>query len=176
MQRNVEIKARLSNIESTLDLVKSIADTGPEVLVQEDTFFQSSKGRLKLRRFGESDGELIYYERPDSEAPAECKYLRIPTAEPDKIVDVLGRSNGVLGVVRKKRSVYIVGQTRVHFDDVERLGQFLELEVVLRPGQSASEGVGIAEDLIERLGISTNDLIDHAYIDMLHGTQKPHKE
>lgn len=166
MQRNVEIKACLSDYGATYEFVKSIADTGPEILVQEDTFFRSENGRLKLRKFTESDGELIYYERRDSEAPAECKYLRIPTTEPDVLIDALGRSNGVLGIVSKKRTVFTIGQTRVHLDDVERLGHFIELEVVLRPGQSASEGVCIAEDLIGRLGIARNDLIDCAYIDM----------
>ena len=39
----------------------------------------------------------------------------------------------VTGSVRKRRLVYHVGQTRVHLDRVEGLGDFLELEVVLRP-------------------------------------------
>ena len=167
MPRNVEIKARLSDYERTVDVVRSIADTGPEILKQEDTFFNSSKGRLKLRKFTESDGELIYYERPDSETPAQCEYLIIPTTEPDVIVEALSRSNGILGIVRKKRTLYTIGQTRIHLDDVEQLGRFIELEVVLRPEQSTSEGVRIAEDLIERLGIAEDDLIDCAYVDLL---------
>ena len=42
---------------------------------------------------------------------------------------MLGQALGVLGVVRKQRLLYLVGQTRVHLDSVEGLGDFLELEV-----------------------------------------------
>jgi adenylate cyclase class IV len=50
---------------------------------------------------------------------------------------------------------------------VDGLGQFMELEVVLRDGQSEAEGQAIAEDLMDRLGIRKEDLIDGAYMDLL---------
>jgi adenylate cyclase class IV len=59
------------------------------------------------------------------------------------------------------------GQTRIHLDDVCGLGKFVEIEVVLSPGQTTSEGIDIAHSLMRRLGISESDLIDAAYIDML---------
>jgi hypothetical protein len=34
------------------------------------------------------------------------------------------------GVVKKQRYLYIVGQTRVHVDHVDCLGDFMELEVL----------------------------------------------
>ena len=168
MKRNVEIKARVSDLESASDRVRSISDTGPEIINQEDTFFESLKGRLKLRRFSDSRGELIYYERPDSEDPAECQYLIASTSAPETLVEIMSRSNAVLGIVRKKRTLYTIGQTRVHLDEVDGLGQFIELEVVLRPDQSAADGIGIAVDLIKRLEITQSDLVDRAYIDLLN--------
>lgn len=39
----------------------------------------------------------------------------------------------VQGVVKKKRLLYLVGQTRVHCDEVEGLGHFVELEVCSLP-------------------------------------------
>lgn len=36
---------------------------------------------------------------------------------------------GIKGSVNKKRYLYMVGQTRVHVDEVEGLGNFMELEV-----------------------------------------------
>jgi len=41
----------------------------------------------------------------------------------------LGQALGIKGVVRKRRMVYMIGQTRVHLDQVEGLGEFMELEV-----------------------------------------------
>jgi adenylate cyclase class IV len=63
--------------------------------------------------------------------------------------------------------LYLVGQTRVHLDSVAGLGDFLELEVVLRPDQSPAEGQIIAAGLMRRLGIHDSDLIATAYADML---------
>ena len=80
---------------------------------------------------------------------------------------MLSAALDVRGVVRKRRSVYLVGQTRVHLDQVEGLGDFVELEVVLQPQQNSSDGVAIAHDLMRKLGILPSQLIDKAYIDLL---------
>jgi predicted adenylyl cyclase CyaB len=167
MRRNVEIKARITDMAALTARVKSLADQGPEILRQEDTFFNSGQGRLKLRKFSDSQGELIYYERPDIDQPAECQYRITPTSEPDKVIDMLSRSHGVRGVIRKKRTLYLADQTRIHLDEVEGLGTFLELEVVLRPNQDSSDGVQLAEKLMTQLGVDPADLVKTAYIDLL---------
>lgn len=61
----------------------------------------------------------------------------------------------------------MVGQTRVHCDSVKDLGDFAELEVCLRDDQTEDEGVKIANDLMEKLGIEQKDLISGAYMDMI---------
>jgi adenylate cyclase class IV len=167
MKRNVEIKARLTGSGAIRARVEQIADEGPTVIEQDDTFFHCERGRLKLRKFSESHGELIYYDRPDSIEPAECRYVICPTSEPTLLGGILSQAVGIRGTVRKRRTLYMVGQTRVHFDEVEQLGQFLELEVVLAPAQSASDGERIAEGLMCKLGIRRTDLIEKAYIDLL---------
>jgi len=45
----------------------------------------------------------------------------------------LGQAIGIKGVVRKRRMLYMIGQTRVHVDQVEGLGDFMELEVQTQP-------------------------------------------
>ena len=66
----------------------------------------------------------------------------------------------------------MVGQTRIHLDDVEGLGQFMELEVVMRKDQSDAEGQVIAEDLMRRLEVREEALIDGAYMDLIENTPK----
>ncbi|PKU28596.1 c-jun-amino-terminal kinase-interacting protein 2 [Limosa lapponica baueri] len=80
---------------------------------------------------------------------------------------VLGQALGVLGVVRKERLLYLVGQTRVHLDSVEGLGDFLELEVVLTEEQTVEDGERVAQQLMKELGIEEQDLISGAYLDLL---------
>jgi len=79
----------------------------------------------------------------------------------------LSAALGVVGVVRKRRTLYLIGPTRVHLDEVEGLGDFVELEVVLQPDQDVSDGVATAEDLMQKLGIRPTQLIEKAYIDLL---------
>ena len=70
--------------------------------------------------------------------------------------------------MKKIRSLYLVGQTRIHVDLVEELGDFLEVEVVLKPGQSETEATQIAEQLLAEFGIEKDDLQSRAYVDLLH--------
>lgn len=63
-----------------------------------------------------------------------------------------------------------MGQTRVHVDQVEGLGDFMELEVVLRPDQSLEEGQEIANNLMKKLGVSDEDLITGSYMELFHKT------
>lgn len=167
MNRNVEIKARVESLEAIARRTREMADEGPVTLVQEDTFFACPQGRLKLRRLGAGRGELIYYERPDSAEPKESRYAIHRTADPDGLIGMLSLALGVRGVVRKRRTLYLIGRTRVHLDSVEGLGEFVELEVVLQPDQSVCEGTAIARDLMARLGITPDQLVHGAYIDLL---------
>jgi predicted adenylyl cyclase CyaB len=168
MNRNVEIKARVDNLAAIRDRVKALADDGPAVLEQEDTFFACPHGRLKLRQSpGSAEAELIYYERPDRKGPRESRYVVHRTRDTESLKQVLSRALGVRGVLCKRREFFLIGQTRVHLDEVAELGTFAELEVVLRPEQDASEGTAIAAALMKQLGIANDQLVDRAYFDLL---------
>jgi predicted adenylyl cyclase CyaB len=167
MAKNIEIKARVRDFEKLRKRAAAASDTAAELLHQEDTFFHSPKGRLKLRALAPDHGELIYYERADSAGPKQSNYFLSVTAEPERLKDVLAKSLGVRGVVRKDRWLYLAGNTRIHLDQVEGLGAFMELEVVMSDGQNPAEGQAIANELMTRLGINESDLIEGAYIDLL---------
>jgi predicted adenylyl cyclase CyaB len=85
------------------------------------------------------------------------------------MVEALATALGATAVVRKQRTLLWVGQTRVHLDEVEGLGSFLELEVVLEADQSVARGTAIAHDLMARLGVDEDDLVPVAYVDLLQG-------
>ncbi|HEY6927368.1 MAG TPA: class IV adenylate cyclase [Steroidobacteraceae bacterium] len=167
MARNIEIKARISDSAAIRERVAALANEGPTGIAQEDTFFNCPSGRLKLRAFSNTQGELIFYRRSDQQGPKESFYVRTPTAEPEKLRQTLALAYGETGRVRKHRILFLVGRTRVHLDEVENLGNFLELEVVLGEGEPAEAGGREAEDLMSRLGIKASQLVDRAYIDLL---------
>jgi predicted adenylyl cyclase CyaB len=167
MPSNIEIKARARDFDEIRRRAEELSDTPVEVIPQEDTFFNTSKGRLKLRILSPDKGQLIYYTRPDQEGPKRSDYHISLTSDPENLKHVLELAYGIRGVVRKRRYLYVVGQTRVHLDDVEGLGQFMELEVVMREGQSDIEGQVIAEGLMTALGVERSDLLEGAYMDLL---------
>jgi len=172
MARNIEIKARARDIEKQVRIAETISNSGPELILQEDTFFNVPAGRLKLRVFADRTGELIQYDRTDSRGPSESNYLLYPTDKPEVLGELLANTLGIMGIVRKKRRVYLCGKTRIHIDQVEGLGRFIELEVVLEEDQPAGDGVTIAEQVMEELEITDNDLIDRAYIDLIIDTSE----
>lgn len=167
MARNVEIKARLGDLESALSRARRISGAPGEEIRQEDVFFHCSTGRLKLRIFSSSSGELIFYQRPDQPGPKTSEYWITRTSEPHSLLDVLTRSHGVLAVVRKTRRLFTLGRTRIHLDSVEGLGDFLELEVVLNDSESPSAGEAEARSMMVKLGVDQSSLVATAYLDLL---------
>jgi adenylate cyclase class IV len=167
MARNVEIKARVENLAALAAKLTNIADEGPAEILQDDTFFKCDAGRLKLRRFSDAAGELIFYRRANQPGPKESFYIRSPTTAPDSLRESLALAYGAAGRVKKHRTLYLVGRTRVHLDRVEGLGEFLELEVVLGEGELADAGVREAQRLMEFLGVDPSQLIERAYVDLL---------
>ncbi len=165
--RNVEIKARVSDLPRLRVKMESLAPTPPEALVQMDTFFVVPRGRLKLREFSDGSGELIFYERPDRAGPKESSYARCACSDPKAVLAVLSQALGVRGVVEKRRVLFMMGRSRIHLDEVRGLGSFLEIEVVLGDGESPAGGERIARELLAALGIPESALVAHAYIDLL---------
>lgn len=167
MAQNIEIKARASNFKHQLDLAETASDQARQTLVQEDTFFVTPQGRLKLREFPDAPAQLIYYNRIDTQGPKLSEYFITATDDALGLKDVLSKAYGVRQVVKKVRHLYMSGRTRLHFDEVEGLGHFIELEVVLGDGDSMDEGQQEATLLMSALNIKDDDLIDVAYADLL---------
>ena len=175
MGANIEVKARTRDWERQCAEARRLAEADGEVIEQVDTFFNAPEGYLKLRQVTPERGELIYYERPGQLGPKLSEYSITPTDAPGALCETLARAFGICGEVRKRRQLFLSkqweGHTRIHLDEVKGLGQFIELEVVLAPGQPPEEGERIAEHFRAALDIRDDDLIDCAYVDLMtaHG-------
>ena len=174
MARNAEIKARIESVQALLPRVAALAGEGPFELRQDDTFFRCDHGRLKLRDFLDGSGELIFYRRADARGTKESFYLRSPTSTPAMLRESLSLAYGQAGRVVKRRILFLAGRTRIHLDAVDGLGDFLELEVVLGDDEPIAHGVAEADDVMRRLGIEKQQLLDVASVDMLAGQSTSH--
>ena len=169
MPSNIEIKARVADPAHLRKLAEQLSDTPPKIIYQHDTFFACPYGRLKLRALSPDHGELIFYRRDDVADTKQSYYLIDRTSTPDQLRAVLSAALGVQQTVIKIRVLFMAGQTRIHLDEVEGLGSFMELEVVLREGQLPEDGHRIARELMAALEIRESDLLEGAYEDMLGG-------
>jgi adenylate cyclase class IV len=171
MAANIEIKARARNWDDQWSRARRLADGEAVLIEQVDTFFAVPVGRLKLREFDSSTGELIFYQRPDELGPKRSEYSIATTDRPAALRETLARALGVSGEVKKRRWLHLTtafgGHTRIHFDEVKGLGQYLELEVVLSASQQSEDGERIAQQLCAALDIAEEDLIECAYLDLL---------
>lgn len=110
---------------------------------------------------------LVQYDRPDVTGPKLSEFNILETDDPEMLHKILKASVGVLGELRKERTLFMHGQTRIHLDRVEGLGEFLEFEVCLKPEQTIEEGTRIANELQRTFEIRSEDLMAGAYLDEL---------
>jgi predicted adenylyl cyclase CyaB len=164
---NVEIKARARNLRSVAEKALSAGAAEAGVFRQEDTFFRCASGRLKLRAVEGAGAELIAYERPDEPGPKLSRYELVPVSDPVRMRAALSSACGILGVVRKRRTLLLLGRTRIHLDEVEGLGEFVEVEYVREHGESQDGGRKTVRSLMKKLGIREEDLVGGAYVDAL---------
>ena len=165
---NVEIKARDADPEATAARCEGLGAADHGVLRQRDTYFAGRHGRLKLREEHGSTAELIAYRRPDTTEAEASAFIRAAAADPAALREALDAALGEIVVVVKRRRLWLWEHVRIHLDDVEGLGTFIELEAMVGPGlNTPEEAAAKVARLRSELAIADGDLIAVGYSDML---------
>jgi homotetrameric cytidine deaminase len=166
-RRNVELKARDRDPARSLERALALGAEDHGELRQRDTYFATSRGRLKLREQEPGGAELIAYEREDAAEARESRYRLAPVADGAALREALDAALGRTVVVAKRRRLLLWEGVRIHLDEVEGLGSFVELEGVAAPGSDLGpEGERVAT-LRAELGIADRDLVATGYADLL---------
>ncbi len=167
MASNIEWKARVRDFAATRELTRRSATDGPQVLQQRDTYFATTRGRLKLREY-EDVAELIGYHRADRVDIRRSEYTIVPIVDPIAAKNALECTLGIETVVQKRREVWWVDNIRIHLDQVERLGDFLELEAVMGPNHEDAERETVrVQDLALQLKMGDAVAIAGSYRDLM---------
>jgi homotetrameric cytidine deaminase len=182
--RNIELKARDPAPGRTLELALGLGAEDRGEIAQRDTYFSRARGRLKLREQeilgarpaepGASaqpgEAELVQYRRADAPGARESEYRRVPVADASALREALDAAVGTLVVVEKRRRLLLLENVRIHLDDVDLLGSFVELEAVAEPGAD----LGAERDKVERLRgeleIGDDALVAESYSDLVLAT------
>lgn len=134
---------------------------------QVDTYFNVSSGRLKLRE-GNIENALIHYEREDTSG-AKASHVLLYHHKPDKALkEILIKTLGIKAVVDKRRRIYFIDNVKFHFDTVEGLGTFVEVEAIDKDGTIGKEKLQVQCNKYAALfGILAEDYCSVSYSDMV---------
>ncbi|MBI2070174.1 MAG: class IV adenylate cyclase [Elusimicrobia bacterium] len=136
---NIEIKLRcLPDFQPHVWLARLDLKTSGQEIQQEDIYFYVTRGRLKLRRTGRT-ACLIRYERSDESKGRESRYEIVNVDDGEAMKNILAEHLGIRAVVKKRRLVYFWKNVRLHVDEVDGLGRFIEIESVTGEGISKNE-------------------------------------
>lgn len=140
---------------------------------QEDIYFNAPEGRLKLRKESSGASQLIFYHRPDCAAVRESQYQIYQTADSSALESLLKNALGIRLVVKKRRTLYLFRNVRIHLDRVDSLGDYLELESVVSdayPAAVAAQNLRlIQQELESNLSLMPEPL---GYADLLQNLNK----
>jgi homotetrameric cytidine deaminase len=164
-RRNVEIKARDADPATTLERALALGASDEGVLTQRDTYFGRARGRLKLREQKPGGAQLIAYSRPDSDAARTSAYRLADVGDPDALREALDAALGTRVVVDKRRHLLLWEGVRIHLDEVEGLGAFVELEGVAPPDSDLARERELVARLRDELALG--EPVAVSYSDLL---------
>ena len=165
MSVNLELKARIASPGRAHVRAAALGAAPRGTLVQKRHVFpRPPNGRLKLREIEGHAAELIYYDRDENDPERWSTFTRETVGNPEGVKIVLTEAFGVLAVVRKRRDLYIFRDARIHIDDVEGLGTFVEFEVT---GGKTAASVATMKDLRDAFSIADEDIVKASYSDMI---------
>jgi adenylate cyclase class IV len=164
--RNLEFKCRIPNLSAAEESARVLAAEDHGVLVQEDTYFAVPRGRLKIRVHEGGSTELIAYQRADQTGERWSDYRKIDITRTPGLGEALASTIGIWCVVKKRRHLFLVKDARIHLDEVEGLGSFIEFEVTNEDPVAAPHTM---RRLCEAFGVALQEGIGGSYSDLLVG-------
>jgi adenylate cyclase, class 2 len=164
---NIEFKAKANNLDALDEKLQTLSPRFIGLDHQIDTYYDVEKGRLKLR-VGNIENALIWYERSDFAGAKQSDIILYRHAPDNALKSILEKLHGIKVVVDKKRKIYFIDNVKFHFDRVEGLGTFVEVEAIDSDGS-----IGV-EKLTKQCNyyasffeIATQDYMELSYSDML---------
>jgi predicted adenylyl cyclase CyaB len=167
--KNYEFKAAVNNIDALEQKLLKLNPVFKGEDHQIDTYFNVKSGRLKLRE-GIIENALIYYERPDISGAKQSDII-LYRHNPEKgLKELMIRVHGIKAVVDKRRRIYFIDNVKFHFDRVESLGTFIEVEAIAEnPGIRTETLKAQCDKYIIYFDLHQSEFISKSYCDLIPG-------
>ena len=161
----IEFKARCNNHNRVREILKAKNARFVGNDHQIDTYFCVPDGRLKIRE-GDIEHSLIFYSRPNHAGPKQSNVTMSAVPKQSDLRAVLSKALGVLVTVDKRREIYFVENVKIHLDQVDALGEFIEVEAI-GTASNVEKLKAQCESFLRQFGVQRGDLIQGSYSDML---------
>lgn len=162
---NLEAKFRLPDHAAAQAAAIAIGYRPEAVLNQRDTFFVVATGKLKLRE-EDQRSYLIGYGRVERDGLQLSDYQLVPVPDAAAMRQLLAGTLGVLAEVRKRRTLLLCRNVRLHLDEVEGLGLLGEIEAVVPDGGDPEAERAFVDATLAALGVANDQLIEGSYFEM----------
>jgi adenylate cyclase class 2 len=169
-RRNIELKARDPDPVLSLEACRALEAEDMGAIWQRDSYFDVPFGGLKLREEHPGRPHLIQFERASEPQQRESRYRIIEVTDPQTLLAALTAAVGLAVVVTKRRRLFLWQDVRIHLDDVEHLGTFIELEAVARPDSDLSHEHTLVSRLRSTFAITDERLVAIGYAKQLNPT------
>jgi len=166
-RRNIELKAHDPNPARTLNACQTLGAEDHGTIWQRDSYLDVPYGGLKLREENPGTPHLIQFERAEQPQQRESRYRIIEVGDPDTLLAALTAAIGLTVVVTKRRHLLLWENVRIHLDDVEHLGTFVELEAVANAGSDLTRERELIQQLRSTLKITDERLVPVGYAKLL---------
>ncbi len=158
-RRNIELKATDPDPSASLEVCRALGAEDRGTIAQRDTYFEVARGGLKLREEQPGRPHLIQFERANEPQQHESRYRIIEVSDGASLCAALATAIGIRGAVVKRRHLLLWQSVRIHLDEVEQLGTFIELEAAA----PADSDLDHEHRLIAELGITDERLVALGY-------------
>ncbi len=167
MSFNIELKARCADLKAFEAKAQKLDHIFDGLDRQTDTFYNVPQGRLKLRESTLYGNFLIPYLRPDDSGPKRSDYILLPVSDVVATKRILDNMFGGQLLIKKTRKIYLYENVRIHLDQVESLGRFIEFEAVVKSEAEVDANRKKLDHLIKYFGVSKKDFVSSAYVDLI---------
>lgn len=165
--KNFEFKAKVDEIEKYEKKLLTLNPIFQGLDHQIDTYFNAQQGRLKLRE-GNIENSLINYDRENILGSKESQIILYKHEPNTALKNILTRQLGVKVIVDKKRKIYFIDNVKFHFDIVENLGAFIEVEAIDSKEEfSIEELKQQCDKYFAFFELTNNQIIDKSYSDLI---------
>ncbi|MBO8173681.1 MAG: class IV adenylate cyclase [Thermococcus sp.] len=166
----IEIKFRV-NLEEIRKKIESLGAKFEGEEIQEDLYFiLPSRRLLRIRRIVNLNEVILGYKDIKDDRNEEFDEIEVKVEDFEKMRIILKRLGFKEDVwIRKHRYVYKLGDVTFELNRVEKLGDFLDIEIIADNIQEAKNRIW---EIARALGLSETDVEPRLYQEMIRELPK----